>query len=338
MKILAIETSCDETCAAIVEKSNQEIRVLSNTVASQVAIHAKTGGVVPEVASREHIKQMIPVVNQALNDANTLLKDVDAIAVTTGPGLLPALLIGVETARALAASTAKPVISVNHIEGHIGVNILEDAKTLFPAIALVVSGGHTELILVSAWGEYRKLGATRDDASGEAFDKVARMLGLPYPGGPEISRVATNGNPSAFDFPRPMMHDTLDMSFSGLKTAVRYEVEEHKDQLENPQYIADIAASFQQAVADVLVSKTTRAVQQTGAQTVLLAGGVAANILLRDQLEKACLLENIAFIKPRLSYCTDNAVMIGVAALLKGEQGFKDWKTVKADANWELVS
>lgn len=336
MKILAIETSCDETCSAVVEKGEQGIRVLSNVVASQVAIHAETFGVVPEVASREHIKQVIPVVNAALEKARVSLKDVDAIAVTTGPGLLPALLIGVETARALAASTRKPVISVNHIEGHIGVNILEDAKTLFPAIALVVSGGHTELILVSAWGQYRKLGATRDDAAGEAFDKVARMLGLPYPGGPEISRIAINGNPSAFDFPRPMIHQALDMSFSGLKTAVRYEVQKHKDQLRDPQYVADIAASFQQAVVDVLVSKTTRAVQQTGAQTVLLAGGVAANMLLREQLENACVSKKFAFIKPRLSYCTDNAVMIGVAALLKGESAFHDWRTLKADANWEL--
>lgn len=336
MLLLAIETSCDEAAAAVVEKNDNGFVVHSNVSASQVAIHTKTGGVVPEVASREHIKQIIPVVDESLKSPGVLLKDVDAIAVTTGPGLLPALLIGVETARALAASTAKPVISVNHIEGHIGVNILEDAKTLFPAIALVVSGGHTELILVRAWGKYRKLGATRDDASGEAFDKVARMLGLPYPGGPEISRVATNGNPSAFDFPRPMMHQALDMSFSGLKTAVRYEVEEHKDQLRDPQYVADIAASFQQAVVDVLVSKTIRAAKLAGAQTVLLAGGVAANTLLREQLEKACLTENIAFIKPRLSYCTDNAVMIGVTALLKGESGFKDWRTLKAAANWEL--
>ncbi len=337
MKILAIETSCDETAAAVVEKSATGIHVLSNIVASQIAIHAKTGGVVPEVASREHIKHIIPVVDSALKSAGVLLKDVDVFAVTSGPGLLPALLIGVETARALAAAVQKPVVPVNHIEGHIAVNVLENSVLAFPAIALVVSGGHTEIIFLRAFGVYEKLGGTRDDAAGEAFDKVAKMLGLGYPGGPEISRLALSGNPAAFAFPRPMMRDAFDMSFSGLKTAVRYEVEANKKRLSDPQYIADISASFQQAVVDVLVSKTLRAAKETRAQTVLLAGGVAANTLLRDQLEKACLLENIAFIKPRLSYCTDNAVMIGVAALLKGEEFFADWKTLKANANWELV-
>lgn len=324
MKILGVETSCDETAATVVEDG---VKVLSNIVASSVELHKKTGGIVPEVAAREQIRCIIPVIKEALSQAfrSTSLNPkglVDAIAVTVGPGLIGSLLVGVETAKVLSYVWQKPLVPVNHLIGHIYGNWLQETKIDFPAIVLIVSGGHTELVLMKRHGRFEWLGGTRDDAAGEAFDKVAKMLNLGYPGGPALQKAAENGNSQAFAFPRPLIESNdLDFSFSGLKTAVLREI---KNLRTSALPIANLAASFQQAAVDVLLTKTLRAAQKYQAHSILLAGGVAANQNLRNEFKLAVKKLSLArqlFIPP-LAYCTDNAVVIASAAYFN----FDQWK------------
>ncbi|MFC1632809.1 tRNA (adenosine(37)-N6)-threonylcarbamoyltransferase complex transferase subunit TsaD [Patescibacteria group bacterium] len=349
MKILGIETSCDETAVAVIEDST---KILSNVVSSQIDLHKETGGVVPEVAARAHTEKIIPVVEKALDEAGIGSADLDAIAVTRGPGLVTSLLVGVQTAKALAYAWEKPLIAINHIEGHIyatlfGVEdqegeqkiIMRDPDSL-PAVILTVSGGHTELALIKNAGDIKRLGSTIDDAAGEAFDKVAQLLGLGYPGGPAISRAAEAGDPGKFDFPRPKLDsDDFDFSFSGLKTAVLYKVQElRKNDELNEQTISDVAASFQKAVIDVLVGKTIRAAEENNAKTIMLSGGVAANKSLREELKAQTTAKNMKFIVPPIDFCTDNAVMIAAAAFPKLENGdLADWKVLGVDTTLTLV-
>lgn len=314
--ILAVETSCDETSAAVIETRGAVAQVASNIVASQIAIHAATGGVVPEVAAREHVRPIMPTIHHALATAGTSLASVDALAVTVGPGLHTALAVGVETAKALSYATGKPLIPVNHMHGHIAAN-WDGRKPHFPALALIVSGGHTELVLITNFQHMKLLGSTRDDAAGECFDKVAQLLGLGYPGGPEVSRRAEQGNPDAFPLPRPMLdRANYDFSFSGLKTAVRYAVDETPSLLKSPQQLADLCASTQRAITDVLVAKTIRAAMQYRPREILLAGGVAANKELRTRLARETnkLPWHPRYSQPAFNLCMDNAGMIGLAA------------------------
>jgi len=311
--LLGIETSCDETSAAIVVDG---IGVRSNVVASQVDLHAKYGGVVPEIASRAHIERLDAVIEEAMAAAKVTKDDIDAIAVTNRPGLVGALLIGVTAAKTLSWAWGKPLIAVDHIRAHAYSPAIGLDEPPWPAVGLIVSGGHTSLFFIHAPTSIERLGATTDDAAGEAFDKVATILGLGYPGGPLIEKVARDGNPRAIDFPRTMLSpDSLDFSFSGVKTAVLYHVHGHgrvSGGLEklSPRDIADIAASFQQAVIDVLVRKTMLAVARTGVRTVALGGGVAANKALRSALETACTERGLKFHAAPTVYCTDNAAMI----------------------------
>lgn len=306
-RILAIETSCDETAAAVVENGRT---ILSNVIASQVELHAQYGGVFPEVASRRHIEVIHTVVKQALEEAHLGLDDVDCIAVTRGPGLVGSLLVGVNMAKGLALARHKPLLGINHIEGHIySLWLSEESESFaFPLLNLVVSGGHTELYLMADHGRYKHLGGTLDDAAGEAFDKVGRLLGLPFPGGPAIDKVARSGNPNAYKFPRGVMDDSFNFSFSGLKTAVMRQTQQgHQPSL----LVNDLAASFQAAVVEALVTKTERAAQTYGVTAVHLAGGVSANSVLRQTM-KDILPMPVRYPKPIL--CTDNAAMIGAAA------------------------
>lgn len=329
MIILGIETSCDETSAAIIEATPREnkIRVLSNVVASSVLLHAKTKGIIPEIAARQQIKYIIPVVKEALkkglNGKKNYKNSIDAIAVTTGPGLIGSLLVGVETAKTLSYVWQKPIIPVNHLIGHIYANFIStklDADIEFPAIVLIVSGGHTDLLLMKNHNDLKLLGGTRDDAAGEAFDKIARLINLPYPGGPSIEKAAKKGNPKAYNFPRPMIDSSdFDFSFSGLKTAVLHKIKTI-EQLSN-EAISNLSASVQQAAIDVLISKTLKAAKKYNAKSVLLSGGVAANQKLRDELKlnaKRYLLKAKIF-APQKSFCTDNAAMIGVAAFFNSK-------------------
>ncbi|MGE5654048.1 MAG: tRNA (adenosine(37)-N6)-threonylcarbamoyltransferase complex transferase subunit TsaD [Bacillota bacterium] len=304
--ILGIETSCDETSASVVALG-REIR--SNIISSQIPIHQKFGGVVPEIASRHHLELVNAVIQAALDEAETTIDDLDAIAVTCGPGLVGALLVGVSTAKAMAYAKGKALLGVNHMEGHVYANFLANPDLELPAICLVVSGGHTDLILIKAHGDFTILGRTRDDAAGEAFDKVARTLGLGYPGGPAIDRLAKEGDEQAFALPRATLEGSLDFSFSGLKSAVLNTVNQR--QMKNETIcVADLAASFQWAVVDILVEKTMAAVRATGARQVLLAGGVAANSRLRSELTQRCTAAGLSFSAPPLILCTDNAAMI----------------------------
>lgn len=410
MKILAIETSCDETAIALVRFQNSRPKILSNIISSQVKIHRKWGGVVPSLAKREHQKNLVPVLVKALREAGLLkrikdhrskikdqefekLKDilireehlykklkqflanyqkpkidastllsipstlssgrsaalsdnrrVDLITVTAGPGLEPALWVGVNFARALSYFWRLPIIPVNHIEAHIFANFIGKSfeihdKTIFPVVCLSASGGHTQLLLIKDYGKYKLLGETRDDTAGECFDKVARMLGLGYPGGPVIERLAKKGNPEFFNFPRPMIYTKdYDFSFSGLKTAVLYFLKKHNKNIIK-KYKNDICASFQQAVVDVLVAKTVRAVKEFKVKTIILAGGVAANEKLSKQLQARIQKEipDTKYLIPDTRFCTDNAAMVAMAAYfhwLKGET--KNWKEIKADANLKI--
>lgn len=311
MKILGIETSCDETAAAVVEDGRN---VLSNIINSQIDIHTKYGGVVPEIASRNHVMDLPFVIDEALKESGTTLDDIDAIAVTKGPGLVGALLVGVSEAKALALALDKPLIGVHHIEGHIAANYIQDLNLEPPFLCLVVSGGHTHLVLVKDYTDYEILGKTMDDAAGEAFDKIARVIGLGYPGGPKVDKAAKQGNPEAIDFPRAMLDkDNLDFSFSGLKSAVLNYIN-HKRQKNEEINENDIAASFQQAVTDILVTKTIKAAKENGIQKIALAGGVSANTQLRDTLKEAAEKEGFTFYVPDLEYCTDNAAMIASMA------------------------
>lgn len=341
MIVLGIESSCDETAAAVVEDGH---RILSSVVASQTVIHRPYGGVVPELASRQHVKVIIPVVSEALQRAGLDLSAVDAIAVTQGPGLVGSLLVGIGVAKGLAYATGKPLVAVNHLEGHILAAFLEETPPSFPVIALVVSGGHTNLYVVSNYSDVTLVGRTRDDAAGEAFDKVAKFLDLGYPGGVVIDELARSGNPSAISFPRAYLEkDSLDFSFSGIKTAVVNFVRKYVDSNESgsigisainetvakqlPVQIADIAASFQEAVVDVLVVKTCAAAQRFKANQVVVAGGVAANSRLRERLREEVTRLGLPLMLPKAELCTDNAAMVAAA-------GFHQYK--KTGGSWDL--
>ncbi len=309
--ILAIETSCDETAAAVVANGRQ---VLGEALASQVDLHARFGGVVPEIASRSHQELINPIIDEALEQAGLTLEQVEALAVTQGPGLPGALIVGLATAKALAYGAGKPLIGVNHLEGHLFANRLEHADLETPFIALIVSGGHTQLVKVEEWGAYQVLGETLDDAAGEAYDKVASYLGLGYPGGPVIDQLAQEGDPSAVDFPRAMIKSgNYNFSLSGLKTAVLYHVTRVKAAGRNLD-LPDLAASFQAAVIDVQIHKIRQAADETSIDTIVLAGGVAANRALRERLEALATQTGRRVFYPSASMCTDNAVMIGAAA------------------------
>ena len=308
MLILAIESSCDETAAAVVKNGRV---VLSNVIFSQVSVHAQFGGVVPEIASRKHLEAMVPVVEQAIREAGSTLADIEGIAVTQGPGLAGALLVGIATAKALAYVRNLPVVGVNHIEGHLFAPFLE-RPVEFPFLALVVSGGHTHLYLVAGIGRYTTLGQTVDDAAGEAFDKVAKLLGLSYPGGAVIDRLAAEGNPKRLNFPRPLLHDgTCNFSFSGLKTAVLTHLRKHPASGSDEE-LKDLCASFQEAVCDVLVHKTAAAVAATGISRVVVAGGVACNSGLRRGMERLARKQGIELFIPSSLLCSDNAAMNAV--------------------------
>ena len=331
--LLGVETSCDETSAAIVTDGT---RVRSNVVASQVECHRKFGGVVPELAARAHIERLDAVIEEAMSLAGCRAGDIDAVAVTNRPGLVGALLIGVTAAKTLCWAWDRPLIAVDHVEAHAISPAIGMDQPPWPAVALVASGGHTSLYLVTAPRQIQRLGATTDDAAGEAFDKVAAILGLPYPGGPEIEQIAKEGDPRAVEFPRTMLgRDSLDFSFSGIKTAVLYHVHGHgrtsgglKGRSRGD--IANIAASFQRAVVDTLVRKTLRAVEQVGVATVVLGGGVAANRALRSALAEACTSDGIAFHAAKREYCTDNAAMIAALGHHHFEAG--DFANLDLDA------
>ena len=308
IKILAIETSCDETAASVIENGNH---VLSNVVQSQIESHKRFGGVVPEVASRHHVEMITRVIEEALKNANLKAKELDAVAVTYGPGLIGALLVGVNAAKAFAFAHDLPLIPVHHIAGHIYANQLEN-KIKFPLISLIVSGGHTELIKMNDHLEFEVIGETLDDAVGEAYDKVARVIGLPYPGGPEIDRLSKEGK-DTYDFPRALQDDSYNFSFSGLKSHVINKL--HNEKQKNIEINkADVARSFQESVVDVLTTKTMRALKDENIKTLIVAGGVAANSALRDRFETLTKENNINLYIPSLKYCTDNAAMIGAVA------------------------
>ena len=315
---LGIETSCDETSAAILRGTRE---LLSCVIATQIPIHQKYGGVVPEIASRNHILSILPVVEQALDEAGTALSEIDQVAVTYGPGLVGALLVGVSAAKSLAFSLDVPLIGVNHLEGHIFANFLAHAELTPPFMALVVSGGHTALVDVADYETFRLMGRTRDDAAGEAFDKVARVMGLPYPGGPEIDRLAREGDPAAIDFPRALAQEgNYEFSFSGLKSAVLNYINSEKMK-GHALHKADIAASFQSAVVEVLVHKAFEAIREAGRDTLVLAGGVAANRSLERRLRETAEAEGIRYLYPPARLCTDNAAMIACRGAYAAEAG-----------------
>lgn len=314
-KILGIETTCDETAVAVF---TDEPQVLSSVVASQADLHARFGGVVPEIASRAHLQQLLPVLDEALQQADTSLDELSAIAVAHTPGLIGAILVGLSAAKALAMTLEIPLIGVNHLEGHIYACQMVSDEDVFPCIGLVISGGHTNLFCCRSASDFELIGSTTDDAAGEAFDKVASILGLGYPGGPNIEKAARAGNPKAYRFPRSYIHEpVLDFSFSGLKTAVLYEVHgqnaRHSDRVLAEQEVADVAASFQQAVIDVLVAKSALALEQYQMTTLCVGGGVAANSALRAALEKMAAEKGVRLVVPPLRWCTDNAAMAAVA-------------------------
>ena len=331
--ILAIESSCDETAASVVKNGRC---VLSNIISSQIAIHTLYGGVVPEIASRKHIEKINQVVEAALKEADVTLDDIDAIGVTYGPGLVGALLVGVAEAKAIAYAKKKPLVGVHHIEGHVSANYIEHQDLEPPFLCEIISGGHTHLVIVKDYGSFEILGRTRDDAAGEAFDKVARAIGLGYPGGPKIDKLAKEGNPHAIDFPRAHMEDApYDFSFSGVKSAVLNHLNKCRMTGE-PIVEADIAASFQQAVVDVLVDNAIRAAKDYHMDRLAIAGGVASNGALRAAMEAACEKESIRFYRPSPIFCTDNAAMIGVAAYYEYQKGTRHGWDLNAVPNLKL--
>lgn len=331
MKILAFETSCDETSCAVIEDGR---KILSNIISTQVPIHKKFGGVVPEIASRHHIEDVLPVAMEALTEASCDWKDIDAVAVTEGPGLVGALLVGVAAAKAAAWALDKPLIGVNHMEGHIFANFLQNPDLEPPFLALVVSGGHTMLVVVRDYNTFELLGETRDDAVGEAFDKIARIMGYPYPGGPHIDRLAKQGNSHAILFPTPLHKEhSFDFSFSGLKSAVinyLHTKEMKKETVSNE----DVAASFQYTVVNTLVTKAMEAMEKTKLTTIVLAGGVAANSGLREELKKECDKRNFRMSYPDSILCTDNGAMIGCRAYYMAQIG--DYANLTLNANPRL--
>lgn len=388
--ILAIETSCDETAASVVKKVGGETIVLSNVVSSQIALHAPFGGVVPDLAAREHAKNILPVLRETLREAGISKDDIAAIAVTAGPGLIPALLIGAVAGKTLAYAWKKPLLGIHHIEGHIYANFIQStvnkeqltenkkqgvSEIQFPLLALVVSGGHTQLVLMHEHFQYEILGETQDDAAGEAFDKVAKMLGLPYPGGPVVAKRADShcerkeAIPSDMNqalatgiatvsasrriprndikFPRPMIHsDDFNFSFSGLKTAVLYTIKKHPEKLQDERFVDEICHEFQEAVVDVLVVKTQRAIETYRPKTFVIAGGVSANIALRSRLKELIdkQFPETIFAMPEFVYSLDNAAMIATAAAFRWDalndtqkrSACENWKTLRADANLKL--
>jgi N6-L-threonylcarbamoyladenine synthase len=344
--ILGIESSCDETAAAVVVDGKT---LLSNVVASQIDLHAQHGGVYPELASRAHVEAICGVVEQALSDASVTLQEIDAIAVTQGPGLAGSLLVGVNYAKGLALMSDKPLLGINHLEGHVySLWLAQPFRPVnFPALVMIVSGGHTELLLMRNHGDYERLGGTLDDAAGEAFDKVGRLLQLPFPGGPHIEQAAQMGNASAFEFPRGKRDETFDFSFSGIKTAVMRQVTvqpatgrnrrkrgaEKRSQLRTDVSVNDIAASFQYAVTDILVEKAARAAGKHGAHEILLAGGVSANQMLRTKMSKETALP-VRY--PPLSLCTDNAAMIAAAGFFRYQMGLHSSLELDVRPMWPL--
>ena len=323
--ILAIETSCDETAAAVVRDGRE---MLSNVIYTQIALHTEYGGVVPEIASRKHIEKINPVIRKALSDAGKTLEEIDAVAVTYGPGLVGPLLVGVSCAKALAFAAGKPLIGVNHIEGHIAANYIAHPELEPPYLGLIVSGGHTHLVIVEDYAKFEILGRTVDDAAGEVFDKVARAVGLGYPGGPKIDKEAKNGDPEVIRFPKAVVHGAeYDFSFSGLKSCVLNYLNSAQMAGETVNR-ADLAASFQKAVVDVLCDHMIRACHETGFRRAALAGGVASNSALRAEMERRCAKEGVALFVPPPILCTDNAAMIGAAAYYEYEAGHT--------AGWDL--
>ncbi len=333
INILAIESSCDETAAAVVRDGRE---VLSNVISSQIALHTLYGGVVPEIASRKHIEKINQVIEEALSEAGMELKDMDAIAVTYGPGLVGALLVGVSAAKAISFASGIPLVGVHHIEGHISANYIENKDLEPPFVCLVVSGGHSHLVVVKEYGEYEIIGRTRDDAAGEAFDKVARAIGLGYPGGPKIDKLAKEGNPDAIPFPRAKVDtNEYDFSFSGLKSAVLNYL--NGCQMKGEEVIAaDVAASFQKAVIDVLVDHSIHAVKEFGFDKFAIAGGVASNSSLRAAFEERCKKEGIKFYHPSPIFCTDNAAMIGTAGYYEFLKGTRSGLDLNAVPNLKL--
>ena len=331
--ILAIESSCDETAASVVKNGRE---VLSNVISSQIALHTQFGGVVPEIASRKHIEKINQVVTQALEDAGVTLTDVDAIGVTYGPGLVGALLVGVAEAKAIAFAAKKPLVGVHHIEGHVSANYIENPDLEPPFVCLIVSGGHTHLVIVKDYGEFEIIGRTRDDAAGEAFDKVARAVGLGYPGGPKVDKTAKEGNPHAIEFPRAKVEGSpYDFSFSGLKSAVLNYI--NKAHMTGEEIrVPDLVASFQNAVVEALVSRAVLAAKEYGYDKLAIAGGVASNSSLRAAFEEECGKRNIAFYHPSPIFCTDNAAMIGVAGYYEYIKGVRSGYDLNAVPNLKL--
>ncbi|MBC7598519.1 MAG: tRNA (adenosine(37)-N6)-threonylcarbamoyltransferase complex transferase subunit TsaD [Polaromonas sp.] len=324
MIVLGIESSCDETGVALVNASGAGVpRLLSHALHSQIAMHQAYGGVVPELASRDHIRRVLPLTEQVLADAGRTLQDVDVVAFTRGPGLAGALLVGAGVACSLAAALGKPVMGVHHLEGHLLSPFLSRDPPEFAFVALLVSGGHTQLMRVDRVGSYEVLGETIDDAAGEAFDKSAKLLGLPYPGGPHLAKLAEGGDPQAFKLPRPLLHSgDLDFSFSGLKTAVLTQAKKLGEPM-GEQARADLAASTQAAIVEVLVKKSLKALDQTGLHRLVVAGGVGANTLLREQLNLACGKRGVRVYYPELHLCTDNGAMIAMAAAMRLQSGLE---------------
>lgn len=323
--ILAIESSCDETAAAVVRNGRE---VLSNVISSQIALHTLYGGVVPEIASRKHIEKINQVIEEALAEAKVGLSDITAIGVTYGPGLVGALLVGVAEAKAIAYAAGKPLVGVHHIEGHVSANFIEHPDLEPPFVCLIVSGGHTHLVVVKDYGKFEIIGRTRDDAAGEAFDKVARAIGLGYPGGPKVDRAAKEGNKHAVEFPRAKVEGApYDFSFSGLKSSVLNYIN-HEKMLGKEICVPDLAASFQNAVVESLVSRAVAAAQEYGYDKLAIAGGVASNTALREGMREACEKAGLKLYYPSPIYCTDNAAMIGVAAYYEYQNG--------ARAGWDL--
>jgi N6-L-threonylcarbamoyladenine synthase len=332
MIILGIETSCDETAAAVVRtnEDDKKIELLSNVVSTSLSLHAQTGGIIPEVAAREQVRYIIPVIKKALEALGSLQEEIDAIAVTVGPGLIGSLLVGVETARTMSYVWAKPLIAVNHLFGHIYANFIGENNIEFPAIALIVSGGHTDLVLMKNHSKIKWLGGTRDDAAGEAFDKTGRLLNLPYPAGPLIEKLATGITKDVYNFPRPMIgSDDFDFSFSGLKSAVFREIQKLRTPREED--VKNISYSLQQAIFDVLIKKTFLAAKKYNAKSILLGGGVAANQKLRDEFQSSIInsQSSIKLFVPPKNLCTDNAAMIAAAAFFNPEK--TDWRKISAN-------
>jgi N6-L-threonylcarbamoyladenine synthase len=333
MRILAIESSCDESAAAILDSGRG---LLAHEIFSQIELHRAFGGVVPELASRDHVRRLLPLVRNVLAKAGTEPRDLNGVAYTAGPGLIGALLTGASLARSLAYAWKVPALGVHHLEGHLLAPLLESDPPPFPHVALLVSGGHTMLIEVQAIGSYLLLGETRDDAAGEAFDKTAKLLGLPYPGGPELARLAERGRPGAFDFPRPMVdRPGLEFSFSGLKTAVVHAIRgrEMTDTVR-----ADVAEGVQRSIVETLTVKALRALEETGLDTLVISGGVSANRSLRERLGDAARRQGARVYYPRIEFCTDNAAMIAVAGLARLKAGQHDGLAIEARARWPLES